>query len=301
MLAGLNGSGKTSVIEAVRLALGQRYGLRPLPAYDFRIEVEGRNRAGENLKAIVSNHGHIVRMEDGTEQAVDEQMIMTRLDYGSDWFFSSWRDPALSFEVDLQEVKNFGEMHTDRTKELTFEMVRDFLVRADVQATYNHDEKQIRNVRALYQRLADAWNMFFPNRPATFVTRAVGDVLTANGFAAPAGKSKMPFALFLQRDHDQKLLALNDLSSGELEIFCFLGVLVSKIPQVDQVYIDEPELHLNQQWHSVLIHALRTVNPSAQFIVATHSPEIWNSVLSSQRFYIRDGRIDNMSEGAACQ
>ena len=49
------------------------------------------------------------------------------------------------------------------------------------------------------------------------------------------------------------------------------------------VLIDEPELHLDPQWHRVILRALRRLQPHSQFIVATHSPEIYDSVFSFQR------------------
>ena len=37
---------------------------------------------------------------------------------------------------------------------------------------------------------------------------------------------------------------------------------------------DEPELSLHLSWQEQLITSLRTVNPNAQVVFATHSPDI---------------------------
>lgn len=298
ILAGLNGSGKSSVIEATRFALGQLYGLRPIPAYSFRVQVRCETSRGEWYTVEATESMRTLTESNGT---VHQQLLpedFTRFELVSNWFFTSWRDPVLSPDVDLQEPKNFEALRTNRTKEFTFEMIRDFLVRCSVQANYNQNQSEIDGVSALYSRLAEAWNLFYPHNPADFVTRAVGNVLAANGFSAPTGTSRMPFGLYLRRRLDQKMLSVDDLSSGELELFCFLGVLISTIPTLDIVYIDEPELHLNQQWHILLMHALRVVSPNTQFIVATHSADIWNSVLSTQRFFVDFGRVTNINEGS---
>lgn len=37
---------------------------------------------------------------------------------------------------------------------------------------------------------------------------------------------------------------------------------------------DEPELSLHVKWQEKLINAIRELNPNAQLIIATHSPDI---------------------------
>ena len=71
-----------------------------------------------------------------------------------------------------------------------------------------------------------------------------------------------------------KLLMVSQLSSGEKQLMIILGeaLLQQKSPWI---YIaDEPELSLHVTWQSQLIDGLRNVNPNAQIIVATHSPDI---------------------------
>ena len=38
--------------------------------------------------------------------------------------------------------------------------------------------------------------------------------------------------------------------------------------------IDEPELSLHPDWQKGLVGSMRRVNPEAQFLLATHSPEL---------------------------
>lgn len=69
-------------------------------------------------------------------------------------------------------------------------------------------------------------------------------------------------------------LSLNDLSSGEKQLFIFLGetLLQQKSPMT---YIaDEPELSLHVKWQELLIDSILKVNPNVQIIFATHSPDI---------------------------
>lgn len=66
----------------------------------------------------------------------------------------------------------------------------------------------------------------------------------------------------------------NRLSSGEKQLLIILieSVLQNQMPHI--FLADEPELSLHIQWQRMIIPAVKKLNPNAQVIVATHSPEI---------------------------
>ena len=69
-------------------------------------------------------------------------------------------------------------------------------------------------------------------------------------------------------------LRVNNLSSGEKQL---LILLTQTLLQENAPYIfiaDEPELSLHIEWQKYIIGAIHELNPNAQVIVATHSPEI---------------------------
>ena len=72
----------------------------------------------------------------------------------------------------------------------------------------------------------------------------------------------------------ERPLDVNALSSGEKQI---LILLTETLIQQSQPYIfiaDEPELSLHIEWQRNLINSIRSLNPNAQIIFATHAPEI---------------------------
>jgi ABC-type lipoprotein export system ATPase subunit len=72
----------------------------------------------------------------------------------------------------------------------------------------------------------------------------------------------------------QKPIALANLSSGEKQL---LILFIEALLQRRKPYIflaDEPELSLHISWQRNIISAIKSINPEAQVIVATHSPEI---------------------------
>ena len=67
---------------------------------------------------------------------------------------------------------------------------------------------------------------------------------------------------------------ITSLSSGEKQLFILLteALLQRGIPHL--FIEDEPELSLHIEWQRKILNALLDLNPNAQIIVATHSPEI---------------------------
>lgn len=84
--------------------------------------------------------------------------------------------------------------------------------------------------------------------------------------------------------HDKKLSKMCDsstlqqypllFSSGEKQL---LILLTQTLLQENQPYVflaDEPELSLHIEWQRNIVGAIHEMNPNAQIIVATHSPEV---------------------------
>ncbi len=78
------------------------------------------------------------------------------------------------------------------------------------------------------------------------------------------------------------------LSSGQKEIISTL-FLIWRYSQQNSciVLIDEPELHLNIEWHRNFIRRLFELAPNNQYIIATHSEEIFDSVDPEHRALLK--------------
>lgn len=78
--------------------------------------------------------------------------------------------------------------------------------------------------------------------------------------------------------------SFDGLSSGQKEMIATLFLIwrnTNRRPGI--VLIDEPELHLNAEWHGDFVEQLRRLAPHNQYILATHSEEIFRSVDESRR------------------
>lgn len=84
--------------------------------------------------------------------------------------------------------------------------------------------------------------------------------------------------------------SFDGLSSGQKEIVATLFLIwraTKDNPCI--VLIDEPELHLNAQWHKQVVRWLHKVAPWNQYILATHSADVFAAVPESQRILLRRG------------
>lgn len=77
-------------------------------------------------------------------------------------------------------------------------------------------------------------------------------------------------------------LELAMLSSGEKQVIrIFLEAMLS---EENTILIDEPEISLHIDWQKVLISSMMKLNPKAQIIIATHSPDIMGSISDDRIF-----------------
>jgi ABC-type cobalamin/Fe3+-siderophores transport system ATPase subunit len=73
------------------------------------------------------------------------------------------------------------------------------------------------------------------------------------------------------------VLPLTELSSGEKQLLIILGEALLQDKTASVYIADEPELSMHIAWQVELIDDLRNLNPNAQIIFATHSPDIVSS------------------------
>ena len=84
-------------------------------------------------------------------------------------------------------------------------------------------------------------------------------------------------------------ISLDGLSSGEKEIIATLFMIWHYTKDSSSiVLIDEPELHLNAQWHRRFITDLTRTAPGNQYFIATHSADIMSSVQRECRILLRE-------------
>jgi len=105
----------------------------------------------------------------------------------------------------------------------------------------------------------------------------------------PSAENTVDFRI--QPDDGGESFTFDGLSSGQKEIISTLFLIwyhTTDNPKV--VFIDEPELHLNAQWHRSFVNKLIKLVPKNQYIFASHSVEIMDSIPEEHRILLLHNR-----------
>ena len=269
VLAGPNGCGKTRVLEAILIALrwpelvrnpDQPFGKDTLIVTNIDSPLQKRI----NLTATRSSQLADVLGERESPSEVRQRMALNV----PVAYFSSWRTPKLVGPVGTTiqpEAAPDVWPESDRLR-----IVKQYLVDARAHEALS-TQAGPRLYSHMIEKLDEVWKTL---RPGT----------TGHFEAQPASKTdpRKGFDLFLV-DGDHEPIPLDALSAGELEIIQLVGWTFATGFESGIILIDEPELHLDAQWHRVVIRTLQKLHPTSQIIVATHSEEIYDAAMSFER------------------
>lgn len=102
-------------------------------------------------------------------------------------------------------------------------------------------------------------------------------ISTVNSFFEQKTLSLGPSGLVIESRESKNQIPVEALSSGEKQILILLTEVFLQHKKRCVFITDEPELSLHIGWQRELLVSVKNLNPLAQIIVATHSPEIASS------------------------
>ncbi len=276
IITGMNGTGKSIIIDAIRAALSGQKIERNIVAKpdDFYIKIDAVINGSEHkLSTSDMRAGHI--------RGVDYSNIGTYLQFGysenetvQPWLIDYWstRTPVDSFEIEsLKSIDHKGFLKdvmlgNKRNVDLTnFLCNIDYLRNSDVSS-----EKELGG--RLYEIIKNTIDLCLDNGKFKHVLRtSLQPIVEQNG-------------------HE---VTLDKLSSGNLFLIEHLMLLLCKmyslavllnIPPKDilnspgLLLIDEIENHLHPRWQKSILDIIRGLFPNLQIILTTHSPFILSSL-----------------------
>lgn len=116
----------------------------------------------------------------------------------------------------------------------------------------------------------------FMLEPLNMFWRSVEEFMNGKTFALDTNNGKIKIGLNEGNDED-KDIDITSLSSGEKQLFILLAETLLQKGVTHLFVADEPELSLHIGWQRIILEKILELNPKAQLIVATHSPEIASS------------------------
>jgi predicted ATPase len=291
VVAGPNGSGKTTFLEAILLGLGRgdviaTAGQGRMPSWRCEIppgarltlELEVSSAPGTMVATlapcqifITRERGSVtahVRSVDGREVDLDEANLVQVLKEAHVEYFSSWRNPELAGVVAQSDLgREARQDETARLLKLKQKIVAERSARGFGGAMQFRDAAWLTSINAFWKR----WHQ----GAKTFV-----DALVVDPDAA-----ERAFDLYVCHEGEfgvERLWSLDQCSSGELEMLALFGTLVVEEFE-GLLLIDEPELHLHPEWQGLILESIREALPRVQLIVGTHSDLVWDRVFSFER------------------
>lgn len=273
VFAGPNGSGKTSILESIVITL-----TRP-KAKDDKIFSKQNERHGNDFGITLTIQNgrdkHVLSRSssDSANPATTShflKMATTRVEY-----FSSWREPLLKGPLSATLGKKGNRPQDVEVNRLW--NLKQFLINAFMSDKISQDEEipGTQHLKAI-SKIMKALKNFYQG--ADFEIKI--DKVSSN--------IEDGFDVFLKYPNSAgHFVALDNLSSGEIELFSFLSTIIRKDLADGILIVDEPELHLHVSWHRVILNALRDLLPNTQIICATHSIEIIESVKSYELFVLK--------------
>ncbi|MCB9705854.1 MAG: AAA family ATPase [Myxococcales bacterium] len=311
VFAGVNGSGKTSVLEALACHLSvlpsllqaEDHGLVPLESSDVSHGVRGTVVYGKLAGALELNWGLFRALDadssgvvflDENRAAVVSRFLATALPAIQFIHSGSTRMPRRTpFEAKRPNLIAYrgcfdSEAHQFAELEEWFEQEENF-----------ENEQRIRKKNL---------SLTIPSLRAV---RGAVESFLSHLHQSGLGNLKVirfhshdplqPAKGQLAIDKNGHELMLTQLSDGERRLVLMVADIARRMavlnPSLDEtlrspgiILIDEIELHLHPRWQRTVIGALQAAFPNVQFIIATHSPQVLASVPDECVVLLKDGK-----------
>jgi len=308
VFVGVNGSGKTSVLDAVGMLLNDFMLkiLRGKPNGDTHLYLSepDLNISSEKCKVEIS-----FKSSNSTVYNIELEYDNTKnypwgIEYsGKDWlkYFNTILEnkntsiPLIRYfkinklipqlNKDVAFIPN--EVSDERIKiyKTAFNLNTDFETFSKWYINEENDEnrvkvetKDLEYSNPKLKPVREAINNFFNKIEASSLSNLIGDVRGTNGKLSPLAIKK-----------NGTKLNINQLSSGEKQVILYVADIASRLsianPKLENtnegegvVLIDEIDTHLHPAWQRDIIPALTHVFPNVQFLVTTHSPQVLSNV-----------------------
>jgi predicted ATPase len=316
VLAGPNGVGKSSVLEAIlclKETLGSYYGgwqkkgvvCVDAPFAEISIKFKMYPEESAYL-GIVSGacpltdelNGYIKIGKDGRqiESKCDQSLntllnLYDRLNYPDVGIFEYLYANRLLRNKDLFNV-NLGGFSTDEEKskrifaqEKKFDQTKDYLAQLKLKDLQTVQRKILESTNALSkEEMPDSLKPI----------KAIFNTLFAPKNFSDVDLSVSPVMFLIQTPEGQ--IDIDDLSSGEKEILSVFTNLHKLKLNNSIILFDEPDLHLNQEIDKKIVNILKNLGKSNQFWITTHSFGIMNSVDYEELFRINHSNDDGQNQ-----
>ncbi|MCL2524443.1 MAG: AAA family ATPase [Betaproteobacteria bacterium] len=328
VIAGINGSGKTSLLKGIAETLsGSIFGLPNIPApifgepayaYVNTVQVEERYRFEPQFPVVVEAKGRALASDFTIEVRKDSDIAPSRTPGGN----SPLRDAIHRRENSLAAQKEiilpitaFYRANRQWLAE------RSQVMAAAMEKSSRYDGYQqwwdaAVNVSALqhwvigkclerFQRSSETGKRFYEidDDELALVNTALSAAIENIGDLRYDMQQKSLLVDWRQTEGEaQKTISFDHLSDGQRALICLVADIARRIcllnPQLGKevirqtpgvVLIDELDVHLHPRWQRRIVNGLKAAFPAVQFIAASHSPQILGELQPEEIILLCEG------------
>ena len=291
VLAGVNGSGKTTILEAIKDFFNNKYLNFNKPEksnvnLDIFFEDFEKKQIEEAEKSSIDNYEHKLQDFFSALQSY-EYNRKNNGEYYSYLIAKFFENPPkiiyVPAENKFEEIQTYSTTLSKKYKfinTINSNVIRDIpsyiATRRNYLATIEEDLTMKEITNKVVNEINDIFNILELD-------------VKLKGFS----KDERTIPIFENSAGEE--FDINDLSSGEKQLF--LRTLSIKMLEPDNsiILIDEPELSLHPKWQQRIIEVYKNIGKNNQIIVATHSPHILGSVSNENIFILyrnENGKIE---------
>ena len=290
VLAGVNGSGKTTILEAIKDFFYNKYLNFNGPEksnvnLDIFFENFEKNKIEEAEKSS-DNYKHALWNFFGTLQSYNLYRKNSN-DYYRNQIAKRFDIPPKIIYVPAEN--NFEKVKTDTTTLLRISqfiniinsnVIKDIPSYIATRRNYLATIEEDLTMKEITNKVINEINGIF-------------DILELDVKLKGFSKDEKTLPIFENSAGEE--FDINDLSSGEKQLFLRTLSIKMLEPNNSIILIDEPELSLHPKWQQRIIEVYKKIGENNQIIVATHSPHILGSVSNENIFILyrnENGKIE---------
>ena len=281
VLAGINGSGKTRVLESIR------YWFEMFRSKAVNVELFYEENEREVLESLM-NSEELTEVEKEAQKDIEFTDCLRNIKF---------------YNYDYRHNKTENRNYNSKIISRSFEKLKIFpkIIYVPIEINFEEIKKAQTNLKKEYSfiNIVDSYEIKdIPSYIATRISKVANEeenltmgqvrkkvfeeingifeILELDVKLSEISKDENSMPIFT--DSSGKKFGINELSSGEKQLFLRTLAIKMLEPENSIIMIDEPELSLHPKWQQKIVDVYKKIGKNNQIILATHSPHILGSV-----------------------
>ena len=281
VLAGINGSGKTRVLESIR------YWFEMFRSKAVNVELFYEENEIEVLESLMNNEG-LTEIEKEAQKDIEFTDCLRNIKfYNYDYRHNKIENRNYNSKIisrSFEKLKIFPKIIYVPT-EINFEKIKKAQTNLKKEYSFINivDSYEIKDIPSyIATRISKVANeeenltMGQVRKKVFAEINGIFEILELDVKLSEISKDENSMPIFT--DSSGKKFGINELSSGEKQLFLRTLAIKMLEPENSIIMIDEPELSLHPKWQQKIVDVYKKIGRNNQIILATHSPHILGSV-----------------------